>query len=365
MRLAALSRGIAIAALGALPVAAFACKGGASTGGAAGSARIQGGQQNATAGGPGASGGGSLAEGREQAPDLNYVENRKVIAVREYEILSESGGTLKFRERLFSSGLGQLGQLGQLRLDVEEVWDAQTQAWVAPHPLVVKLYGPRTFHLVRQRDLHLGHPNGLYGNYEWLQQPGTITLAGKDCTLTVARSLRGTGNVNFYHETSTNLLLGWEMLNESGDQVLSRLMTLTLEESPDLTGVQWIPDLVQESDYDSATHDPLLGITPHSPLWPPAGYYVYQRQCIAVSQLVTTVDYLYVERWTDGVRKMFLAQHKAPLPPPNQPMGLHTAMRSQEGGVAVVETDLYDRHVFGLGGLPLADLEVVIGSMVE
>ncbi len=357
MRLSALSRGIALAALGALPMAALACKGGAS---AAGASQVQGGQQNAAAGAPGATGGGSAVPNqRNRAPDLTHIENSAVIADREYEVRSEFGGMLKFHERLYSDGLGQL------RLDLIEVWDAQTQAWIPPHPLIQSLYEPRTFNLVRQRDLHTGHPNALYGNYEWNPQSATVTIAGKSCTHTVARSLRGTGDIHLYHETTTNLLLRWEVLNESGTSALSSLTTTSLNETPDLNQVQWIPDRVLEQEYDPATHDPLLGFTPHSPTAPPAGYYLWKREFVNASQLDAGLPLLYVEHWTDGVRKMILAQHKIPPPLPNQPQGLHTALRSQVGGVAVVEADLYDRHVFGLGGLPLSDLEVVFGSLVQ
>lgn len=337
-------------ALGCLLLLA-ACKGGAAsaTGDSAG-------QQNATYGGTGLSGAAPGAR-TDRAPALIYPESQAIRAEREVQSRGYDGQLRRFREILHSDGQGQL------RLDLDAVWNEAGSNWIAPHPLVAALTGPRSFFLVRHRDLHLGHQIGLYGNYAWEQQPGTVTLAGRTCLVTRARSLHGYGPIDLVHEQATGLLLGWTIYGENGVKVLAKLETTALEANPDLSGVAWIPDLVPEQAYDPAAHDSLLGLVPRAPSAPPAGFYRADQWVVDASQLFSTVSHVYLERWSDGLRNFYLAQHRLP----NQPIQtdeLQTARRSQEGGVVVVEADMGDRRVFGLGSLPADQVEMVIASML-
>ncbi len=253
---------------------------------------------------------------------------------------------------------------GQVRLDLTGAWDPAAQSWSLPDPLLETLYAPRTFFLLRHRDLHLGHPHGLYSNYEWIPQPGTVQVAGRDCLRMRARSLRGAGDVEFVSETATGLLLAWTMWDETGAHVTARLTTTSMVERPDLTGVQWARDVVPEEPYEAARHDARLGMTPRATSAPPAGFYVASRTFVDTGRLLATVPNLYVEEWTDGVRSLFLAQYKAQLPPPNTPTGLHTVLRSQEGGIHVAEADLEGIHAFALGHLPTDSLDLAVAGLL-
>lgn len=335
-------------ALGALLLLA-ACKGGA-----AGSTGA--GQQNATYGGPGLSGGNPGAR-TDRAPSLQYLEHLPARAEREVQSRGYDGVLRRFREVMHADGLGQL------RVDLDAVWHPDTSSWIAPHPLVATLYGPRSFFLVRHRDLHLGHEIGLYGNYAWELQPGTVTMAGRVCLVTRARSLHGYGPIDLVHEQASGLLLGWTLYAADGATVQASLATTALDLNPNLSGVAWIADLVPEQNYEAATHDSLLGMAPRQPSAPPQGFYRAEARIVNAAHLFSTVHYLYLERWSDGLRNLFLAQHS--IPPPQVADGqLHTARRTQEGGVVVVETDTDDRRIFGLGALPADEVEMVIASLL-
>ena len=336
-------------ALGTL-LSLTACKGGASASSAPA------GQQNATYSGTG-SGGANLGSFTERAPGLQYLETLTIRAVREVQSRGYDGVLRRFREIVFSDGAGQL------RVDLDAVWNPSTSSWGSPHPLVAALYGPRSFFLVRHRDLHLGHGIGIYGNYAWEQQPGTVNVAGKACLVTRARSLRGYGPIDLVHDQATGLLLGWTIYDADGVTVQAKLETTLLDEHPNLTGVAWIADQVPEQPYQAAAHDALLGLTPRQPTAPPAGFYRADAQVLNASQLFSAVQYLYLERWSDGLRNLYLAQHQIPAPPILSD-ALQTARRSQEGGVVVVETDMNDRRVFGLGSLPADQVEMVVASML-
>ena len=93
-------------------------------------------------------------------------------------------------------------------------------------------------------------------------------------------------------------------------------------------------------------------------------------QRVVVSELVNTVftapeERAALNRLFNTFFKMplYLAQHQIPAPPILSD-ALQTARRSQEGGVVVVETDMNDRRVFGLGSLPADQVEMVVASML-
>jgi hypothetical protein len=331
-------------------LALTACKGGAAAGGAAS------GQQNATYGG---SGPGGIAPGArtDRAPQLLYQENLALRAEREFQARGYDGELRSFRELLHSDGLGQL------RMDLTAVWNETTSSWVAPHPLYTTIYGPRSFFLVRHRDMHLGHEIGLYGNYAWELQPGTLTMAGRTCLRTRARSLHGFGPIDLVYEQATGLLLGWTLYDAAGTQVMAKLETTALDLNPNLTGVTWITDQVPEQPYEASAHDSLLGFNPRQPSAPPAGFYRAEARMINAGNLSSAVQFVYLERWSDGLRNLFLAQHKIPSTPSADGL-LHTARRTQEAGVVTVEADMDDRRVFGISSLPHEQVEMVVASVL-
>lgn len=349
------SRPLLVLALYCLPFALPACKGGGSAG-ATGASTSAGGSAPATSGGSGLSA-GSGEQRTDRAPSLVYLESFAVRATRELELADHAGALHKYQESLLADGQGQM------RLDVTGVWDETTQSWTAPSQLLASLYVPRTFHLLRHRDLHLRHPHAYYSNYEWIAVPGVTQVAGVNCQRTRARSLRGDGDVELLHAVSDGLLLGWTMWDAAGTAVAARLTTTSLELAPDLTGVQWAQDQVQDAPYRAEEHDALLGMSPRSTQAPPTGYYLARRTFVNTNNLGVSMPPLYVEEWTDGLRTMFLAQHRA-TQTPGARGALRTIQRSQEGGVRVVEGQAASLYGFALGHLPTGDLELALAGLL-
>lgn len=330
-----------------------ACKGGAS---GATSQAATGGSAPATYGGSNF-GAGAAGERTDRAPQLGYLEQRPVRATRELELADHDGNLHKYREVLHADGQGGL------LLEITGVWDEATQSWSAPAALLSSLYGPRTFHLLRHRDLHLKHPHAYYSNYEWIPQPGIVQVAGVDCQRTRARSLRGDGDVELMHAVSDGLLLGWTMWDAAGAAVVARLTTTDLDLAPDLSGVAWAQDQVADAPYRAEEHDALLGMSPRSTQAPPTGFYLARRTFVDTTNLGVSVPPLYVEEWTDGLRTIFLAQHRVTQTPGSRET-LRTLQRSQEGGVRVVEGEADGVYAFALGHLPTASLELTLAGLL-
>lgn len=293
----------------------------------------------------------------DRPPTLAYLEEVKARAERIFESRMPSGEMLRFREVLHSDGLGHV------RVDVTAVWDAATETWIPPHPLLEGLYAQRTSFLVKLRDLHL-HARGLLANYRWEPQPGTVTVDGRDCVTTRAHSLHQRGPIDLVHEVGSGLLLGWTVWDAGGTQVLQRLTTLDFESDPNQSGVAWVDDRLPEETYDPNVHPAELGFVPR-PLDPaPAGFY---REKAVVEDLrghVAPVDHVYLEYWNDGLRPLFVMQHEL-IDGSNGSEGLNVARMSREGGVVAVESDATDRHVAAVGLLPVDDVLMVVGALYE
>jgi len=328
------------------------CKGSAQSSDGGWSAASSG-NQNAIWSGPGGAG---ARQRTDHPPTLTVAELWSLRTVRIFESRDASGALLRFRELFQSDGTGNL------RVDVLEVWDETSQAWILPHPLLEALYGMRTSYIARLRDLHL-HARGLYANYRWEQMPGTVTVDGRACVTTRAHSLRNLGPIDLVHEVGTGLLLGWTVWDESGTQVMQSLTTLTVEMNPNQSSVQWVNDLLPEEPYNPLVHDALLGITPRALTYPPAGFYREKAVVEDLRAQVSPVNYVYLEYWTDGLRTLFVMQHA--ISNGNGGGGLNLAQMSHEGGIVAVESDASDRRIGAVGLLPKDDILMVVGDLHE
>lgn len=318
------------------------------------------GAQNSTWGGPGGSGMNGVGgeERTDRVPDLSYEEEFPLHLEREILAQTYDGLTQRFQEDLLSDGQGNL------RLELKQVWDAETSAWIAPHPFTLAMYETRSFYLVRHRDLHLG-TKGVYSNYLWEDLPGTVIMAGRNCVTTRAHSLHGLGPVDLVHEVGTGLLLGWTIWDEAAAEVRMQLTTTVVEENPNLSGVTWSLDLVNEREYLPSADPALLGFTPVAMEFPPVGFYQQKALLVDLRSHVPDLNYLYLEHWTDGLRKLFVAQHHLARDA-GDPNGEFVSARvSHEGGLSGVESDYPGRRVIAVGMLPATDTLLVVGDLRE
>lgn len=327
-----------------------ACKGSSAAGGDAGGA------QNALMGGGSAPGAAGAGQRTDLAPELTVVEELTVRAERELEVAQAGGDPLRIVEVLHADGPDRLA------LEVAAVWDPVTQAWIQPHPVLAALYAERASYLVKLRDLHL-HERGLYANYRWEPQPGTVTMAGRICMTTRAVSLHGHGPVDLVHELGTGLLLGWTVWDASGTTPLMRLTTTSLDEKPNLAGVAWADDREPESLYDPEIHDPLLHIAPRAVSYPPAGFYREKEVVMDVQGQLAGVGFVHLSYWTDGLRTLFVMQHEWSAGQGNGEFNV--ARISREGGIVAAETDCPDRRVGAVGMLPDDELLMVLGGLKQ
>jgi hypothetical protein len=349
-RLAATSSRLAAALLLAAAATSGACKEAAS--GVAG----DGGQMNALYGG--GSGGASGAQRRtDQPPTLSYVEDVSARAERIFESRLPSGELLRFREVVQADGQGRL------RADVLEVWDAATQSWIPPHPLLEGLYAQRTSFVLRLRDLHL-HARGRLANYRWEPLAGTVDVDGRTCAVTRAHSLHGLGPIDLVHELGTGLLLGWTVWDVSGTQMLRRLTTTDLELQPNQNGVIWVDDRLPEEAYDANVHDAELGFTPRPLDYAPIGFYREKAVVMDLRAFPSPVQYVHLEYWSDGLRMLYVMQHAAVVGN-GATGGISFARMSREGGVIAIESDATDRRIAAVGLLPMDDVLMVVGALHE
>lgn len=348
-RLAATSSRLAAALLLAAAATSGACKEAAP--GVAG----DGGSMNALYGG--GSGASGAQRRTDQPPALNYVEDVSARAERIFESRLPSGELLRFREVVQADGQGRL------RADVLEVWDAATQSWIPPHPLLEGLYAQRTSFVLRLRDLHL-HARGRLANYRWEPLAGTVDVDGRTCAVTRAHSLHGLGPIDLVHELGSGLLLGWTVWDVSGTQVLRRLTTTDLELQPNQNGVIWVDDRLPEEAYDANVHDAELGFTPRALDYAPTGFYREKAVVVDLRAFPSPVQYVYLEYWSDGLRTLYVMQHAA-VSGNGASGGISFARMSREGGVIAIESDAADRRIAAIGLLPVDDVLMVVGALHE
>jgi len=342
-----------------LPAVLFACEGQQATQNASKSASSSSGEQLALSGPPG--GGLQQAPGGAQAriyPDVAYPEDVEVEIVRLAELRDASGLMQQLEERLLSDGLGNT------QLTLQGVAAESGQPLGNPTPAQSDRYLAQQKYYIKYRDLHLGASSALWQNYLVIQEAATVDIAGIACEHYTLTHRHGMGDAELFLDPATRLLMGWTLFDASGIAT-ARMRVQSVNWAPNLGSASWPVPFVSEQDYAGATDDHLLGLPPLRPSYLPQGYYLAEARILFTEVLLPGFGNLLVERYSDGVRQLFLAQHERDLPPGHQPLAKITHLRlSDLGGLRIAEGDPTRHRLYVVGDLPLSELHTVFGGML-
>jgi len=339
-------------ALWLLPLALlFACEAqqGAAT------SQASGGQIAAS--GPGA-GTQSRGSQRQALPTVVYPEDLLVEIDRMVELQDASGALQQMHELLRADGNGNM-ELQILDVAANPQAPAQT-----PTPAISDRYLAQQRYYLRYRDLHLGAPAAVFQNYTLLEESGLVQIAGLDCEHYTLRSRQGVGDAELFVAAQSRLLLGWTLFDPAGG-VVARMTAHAVNFAPSLNGVSWSAALVSEQPYSGPADDHLLTLPPLAPAYLPQGYYESEARILFTETMLSGFGNLLVQRYSDGVRQLFIAQHYRVPAGRMQPLALITEMRlSDLGGVRVAEGDPTQRRLYVVGDLPLSELHTIFGGLL-
>jgi hypothetical protein len=341
-----------------LPAVLFACEGQQATQTASKSTTSSG-EQLAASAPPG--GGLQQAPGGVQAriyPDVVYPEDVEVEIVRLAELRDAAGLMQQLEERLLSDGLGNT------QLTLQGVAAEVGQPLNNPTPAQSDRYLAQQGYYIKYRDLHLGASSALWQNYLVAQGAETVDIAGIACEHYTLAHKHGMGDAELFLDPATRLLMGWTLFDASG-VATARMRVQRVNWAPNLGSASWPVPFVSEQDYAGAADDHLLGLPPLRPAYLPQGYYLAEARILFTEVLLPGFGNLLVERYSDGVRQLFLAQHERDLPPGHQPLATITDLRlSDLGGLRIAEGDPTRHRLYVVGDLPLSELHTIFGGML-
>jgi len=362
------ARSLLVAASAFLFLPLASCLGGADAGSAS-SASSAGGVAQATAGsgsvaaqnplgGHGSTGAGGFNQ--QTIPIVSYPEDRWIRLEREIWFLDLDGTQRGVRDQLLSDGNGNV------RLDLLQVWDDASGAWVAPDAAEVTNYLRESDWNVRHRELHLGREVALQSNYTW-SSIGGISVAGRSTSGTLAENRYGMGDVALYHDDNDGgLLLAWSITDPTTGQTLVSLTTTVIELQPDLNGVSWPQDASQLVPYDAQQHIPLLGIRPVPPSYLPPGSYIEGTWLSTPVIAGAPSQYAHVQVCSDGLRSLLIVQYRDDtLGGTNLTLPVGIAVRLLEDWEVVVKGNRDVRVFSTQGTFPELDMELVAAGLVE
>ncbi|RMH04880.1 MAG: hypothetical protein D6702_02020 [Planctomycetota bacterium] len=327
------------------------CLGGSSSGAGAAAAP---GAENALAG----QGGPGLAAGAaaHHLPTFRAPEEFLLEAERLYRVRDAAGAYEVFREVLRADGQGQFA------LELTGHQPAGAAAIGPPSLDWQARYEFRQRFLVHFRDLHRGSEESLRRNYVWEELPGSVTMAGRSCSRHLVTNRYGYGSIELTIDDQLELLLGWVVRDETG-QELSSLETTALNLAPNLTGVTWSAPAAPIQPYRGPIDDPVLGFTPLSLHYAPAGYFPTEERMVLTEQVFgTSIRNFHVEVLHDGLQTILIGQQGGNGTGPGGPIQKTIIKLSDLGGVRVVEGPIGARQVCVLGTAPMQELRATWNS---
>lgn len=291
-------------------------------------------------------------------PDVVYPEDVAVDIVRLTELRDPAGQLQQLQEYLLSDGLGHT------QLTLHGVAAQPGELLAHPTPVLSDRYLAQQGYYIKYRDLHLGVSSAVWQNYQVNLEAASVSIAGIDCEHYTLTHRHGMGNAEFFLDPASRLLLGWTLFDPSGLPT-ARLRTQSVNWSPNLGGASWPVPLVSEQDYAGSSDDHLLGLAPLTPSYLPQGYYLTEARVLFTDALLPGFGNLLVERYTDGVRQLFLAQHERQPTVGFQPLAAITHIRlSDLGGLRIAEGDPTRRRLYVVGDLPLSELHTIFGGLL-
>jgi hypothetical protein len=295
-----------------------------------------------------------------EAPELYYPEHSNLFIERTVEIPSTSivGAYHLFREALHADGQGNFS------LEVTEVKLDSDIAFSAPSPDLLITYQEQQRYMVEYRDIHLGLQHGLSQNFRWIEDPVVQQVAGIDCIHYTAESIHDLGNAEFWADANSGLILGYTMLDSSGDVTLKLTTTFIDTVTPNHANIAWSTSLVDEEIYDSSSNSITLDFTVSEPSYLPPGFYQKSARVLDSFGMIQGMGNLYVALYTDGIHQLFVAQHSENNTGAVQISGaVNLARFSETGGICMVEGNPPFKKVYVVGQMPRAEIHTVFSSL--
>ncbi|KAA3611895.1 MAG: hypothetical protein DWQ01_07365 [Planctomycetota bacterium] len=306
------------------------------------------------------SGGGANSDLGElkPLPDIQYPEDQMVQLEREYEVLIGEGVYRRFQELVYADGQGNVA------MELIGLAEDREQPFQNPSALEQMYYDLRQRYLLRYRDVHLRDESRFRQNYGMEELPGTVTLAGRSCRQHVAHSRHGFGDVHFFIDESTDLLLGWSIFDPEGVET-ARLRTTAVDFQPNFSGVTWSQPLIPEQPYRGAVDDAALGFTPKHAIYRPNGFFPESTMMLLGQVFTNDLPNIHFEVNHDGLRVLFIAQHPSEQQQskigPNQI--IVEAQSSRIGGISVLEATRDQIHLYIVGAVSQDEEATILGSI--
>lgn len=293
-----------------------------------------------------------------QTPEFEYAEDINLQLTRELSIFDSLGRAERFKEDLHSDGSGELA------LGIIEYAGFGLPTWIQPTSQLESSYFNRQRYLVKYRDVHLGSQLSLQRNFRWTEQPGVVQVAGVDCKRITARSVHNLGDFEFLASVDTNLLLGWTSFDVLGAPVME-MKTLSLDFTPDHSGVAWAVPAVAEHPYAGPVDEPLLGFSPQAPEYVPPGFYRLEERLLLTSGIMANLGNIHAALYSDGIHVLFVAQQRTLSSPALSVLsGAVLVKHAEVGGIRAAEGDVPGRRIYVVSQLPTEELQNVFGSLL-
>lgn len=263
------------------------------------------------------------------------------------------------RETLVADGTGNFALSLESTSQGGGVWTVATQAQVFLHEQrqhFLTLYrGPV------QRDASLA-----FRNYEWRPVRGSFSVAGRPVVRYHLSSRYGIGDIELDLDPQSDLLLAWTYYDPTGQPVL-RQTSLSFDENPDLSNVQWASSNVPTSDYDGQGANGSLGFDPLELIGSGPGFEGSSEKVLQAGSVIAGMGNLHVNFLHDGLRSVAIVQEetdKYETVGPHQVKAL-SMREAADTGVSVLEGKLESKWVHAVGPIPRQDLLMLLSTLRE
>lgn len=315
------------------------------------------GEQAATAGGAG----GNHSLPLQRLPIIKYPENEHVSVYRELYLPDGFGGVEKYQEVLHADGTGQF------TLMLTGYAPNSHSAFGTPTQVQELFYEIRQRYLVHYRDVHIRGADRFFAGYTLEQIQAPHEVANRTCEKYVAHSKHGYGDVELLVDEDTRVLLNWAIYDAQGNEQMRADVT-SVEYSPNQAGnFAWSQPIILREPYRPGTDSDALGFEPLGVDYRPAGFEAESWYMLLGEQQTLALPNIHLEVSTDGIRVLFVAQHRAETPQPSWNLNglLITARRSKINGVRVLEAQHEDLNIFIVGATSDNEDRAVLGSMTQ
>lgn len=310
----------------------------------------------------GSQGAGANTAAQPQGIELRefvYPESTMMEATWVVQALRPDGTYERYEERFLADGNCST------RLDILGYSPDMVQAFAPPSSDLLLDYQNRMRFLVKYRNVHVRAFHAAWRNFEWIEDPTLVQVAGVDCIRTTAVSRHGHGSVEILSDAQTDLVLGWTKFAPNGS-ILLKLETTSLDFNPNLTGVSWSSAVVGEQDLTGFGQGQ-LAFEPSEPDYLPAGFYEEEAWLRFSAGLFPGMSDMLVKVYSDGLHLMFVAQHDQAVFHSTMTLvnKLSEVKQYDLGGIRVAEGTVGKRKYYVASLMSLDEILTVFGSLVD